>query len=58
MEGQSSGMLVNAAAAPSGGYDVLAVVQVASRDSGMVHWKSLSGAALQFLPLPYALPEN
>lgn len=58
MEGQASGMLANAAAAPSGGYDVLAVLQTSSRDTQTVHWKSLQGAALQFLPLPYTLPQN
>lgn len=58
MEGQASGMIVNAAPAPSGGYDVLAVVQISSRDTQTLHWKSLQGAALQFLPLPYPLPQN
>lgn len=57
MEGQSSGMIVNAAPSPAGGYDVLATVQIASRETQMVHWKSLQGEALQFLPLPYPLPE-
>ena len=56
MEGQASGMLANAAAAPAGGYDVLAVLQSSSRETQTVHWKSLQGAALQFLPLPYTLP--
>ena len=56
MEGQASGMIVNAAPAPSGGYDVLATVQIASRETQAVHWKSLQGEALQFLPLPYSLP--
>ncbi|MEO8331937.1 MAG: folate-binding protein [Gallionella sp.] len=58
MEGQASGMLANAAAAPSGGYDVLAVLQTSSRESQTVHWKSPQGTALQFLPLPYTLPKN
>lgn len=58
MEGQASGMIVNTAPAPSGGYDVLAVVQISSRDTQTLHWKSLQGAALQFLPLPYPLPQN
>ena len=58
MEGQASGMLANIAAAPEGGYDVLAVLQTASRETQTVHWKSLQGAALQFLPLPYTLPQN
>ncbi len=56
MDGQAGGMIVNAAVAPGGGYDVLASVQVSSRADHPVHWKSLQGAALQFLPLPYPLP--
>ena len=51
-------MIVNAHAAPDGGYDVLAVVQTSSRETQTVHWKSPQGAALQFLPLPYTLPAN
>lgn len=58
MEGQASGMIVNAAPAPSGGYDVLAVVQTSSQETQTLHWKSLQGEALQFLPLPYALPNH
>lgn len=57
MEGQASGMIVNAAPAPGGGYDVLASVQTSSHQAQAVHWKSLQGEALQFLPLPYALPD-
>jgi hypothetical protein len=57
MEGQASGMIVNASPAPSGGYDVLATVQIASRETQVVLCKSLQGAALQFLPLPYSLPD-
>jgi hypothetical protein len=57
MEGQSSGMIVNAAPATNGGYDLLATVQIASRETQAVLWKSLQGAALQFLPLPYSLPD-
>ena len=58
MEGQASGMLVDAAPAPSGGYDVLAVVQISSRQTQVLHWKSLQGAALQFIQLPYPLPQD
>ena len=57
MEGQASGMIVNAAPHPAGGYDMLATVQIASRKTQLVHWKSLQGRALQFLPLPYSLPD-
>jgi folate-binding Fe-S cluster repair protein YgfZ len=56
IEGQASGMIVNAAPAPAGGYDVLAAVQISSRETQAVHWKSSQGEALQFLPLPYPLP--
>jgi folate-binding protein YgfZ len=55
MEGQASGMIVNAAPAPSGGFDVLAVIQITSRETQTVMWKSLQGTALQFLPPPYPL---
>jgi len=53
MEGQASGMIANAAAAPEGGFDVLAVVQIASHDAGPVHLGSLPGDRLTFQPLPY-----
>lgn len=56
MEGQASGMIVNAAAAPGGGHDVLAVVQIASHDAHPIHLGSLAGPRLQFLPPPYPLP--
>ncbi len=58
MEEQSCGMIVNAAAAPGGGYDVLAVVQISSQESQTIHWQSLQGATLQFMPLPYLLPKS
>lgn len=57
MEGQASGMIVNAAPAPDGGFDVLATVQISSRETQAVHWKSLQGEALEFLSLPYPLPD-
>ncbi|MDE2309943.1 MAG: folate-binding protein YgfZ [Betaproteobacteria bacterium] len=56
MEGQASGMVVNATAAPGGGCDLLAVVQISSREAQTVHLQSLQGAALNFLPLPYTIP--
>lgn len=57
MEGQASGMIVNAARAPNGGHDVLATLQIASRETQTVHWLSLQGEPLKFTPLPYPLPE-
>lgn len=56
MEGQASGMIVNSAPAPGGGFDVLASVQTSSRVTQKVLWKSLQGAELHFMPLPYPLP--
>ncbi|BCK87321.1 tRNA-modifying protein YgfZ [Sideroxyarcus emersonii] len=56
MEGQSCGMVVNAQPAPGGGYDLLAVIQIASHDAFPVHLGALTGARLQFQPLPYPLP--
>lgn len=55
MEGQASGMIANAAPAPSGGYDVLAVTQIASHDAHAVRLGSLQGAPLAFKALPYPL---
>lgn len=56
MEGQACGTVVDAQASAGGGYDLLAVVQIASHDTYPVHLNALTGARLQFLPLPYALP--
>jgi folate-binding protein YgfZ len=51
---QSSGMIVNAAPAAQGGYDVLAVMQITTIEGGnTVHWKIPDGPALAFLALPY-----
>ena len=56
MEGQACGTVVNAQTAPGGGYDMLAVVQIASYESFPVHLGALTGARLQFQPLPYPIP--
>ena len=57
MEGQATGMVVNAAPAAKGGFDLLVVVQVESAKSQVLHLKAADGAALSLKPLPYALPE-
>ncbi|MBM3347814.1 MAG: folate-binding protein YgfZ [Betaproteobacteria bacterium] len=54
--GQSNGMVAGAAPSPWGGTDVLAVVQRASAESSRVHLRSADGPALDFQPLPYAIP--
>lgn len=53
--GQASGTVVNAQAAPGGGYDLLAVVHQSSRESSVVRLCSTSGPVLRFLDLPYTI---
>jgi folate-binding protein YgfZ len=53
---QPCGTVVNAAATPGGGCDLIAVVQIAAAQSGDVHLDSPDGAALGALPLPYEIP--
>ncbi len=57
MDGQASGMVVNAAPAPGGGFDLLAVAQIESLAAGQpVHWKAADGPVLALKAQPYALP--
>ena len=56
MGDQHAGMVVNAAASPDGGCDLLAVVHIASHDSQTIHLSAQDGPTLVFRPLPYALP--
>lgn len=53
--GQASGMVVSAQPAPNGGYDLLAVVHLSSRESSTVHVRTPDGPALRFLDMPYAV---
>lgn len=55
LEGQASGMVVNAQAAPGGGYDMLAVAQTTSIAQEALHLKSAAGPQLSIQPLPYPL---
>ncbi|MBI3431564.1 MAG: folate-binding protein YgfZ [Hydrogenophilales bacterium] len=57
IEGQATGTVVNAAPAPAGGFDVLAVAQVESANTQTLHLKAADGAVLALKPLPYVLPE-
>ena len=52
---QAAGTVVNAAPAPGGGFDLLAVVQTASVAGDRVHLGSRSGAELHFRDLPYSV---
>ncbi|MEW9897711.1 folate-binding protein [Chitinivorax sp. PXF-14] len=54
MNGQASGMIANVAPAPGGGFDVLAVVQIASLEHDL-HLGSLEGPVLIRKTLPYAV---
>jgi hypothetical protein len=56
LENQASGTVVNAAAAPGGGFDVLAVIQTASAESQPIHLGAPDGPVLGFEPLPYRVP--
>jgi hypothetical protein len=53
---QACGTIVNAAAAPDGGSDMLAVLQLAAAESGDVHLAAPGGASLRLSPLPYEVP--
>lgn len=54
LAGQACGMIANAAPAPGGGSDLLAVILVASFEAGDVRLNGLDGPRLSFEPLPYA----
>ena len=55
LPGQSTGSVVDAQASPEGGYDLLAVVHLSSRDSGALHLASSEGPRLNLKDLPYSL---
>ena len=52
---QQAGTIVDAQAAPQGGFDLLAVIHISSYEVGTVHWRAVDGARLTFAPLPYGL---
>jgi folate-binding protein YgfZ len=55
LPGQASGTVVNAAAAPEGGRELLAVVQISSLDSASpIRLGAADGPELELLPLPRA----
>jgi folate-binding protein YgfZ len=56
-DAQACGSVVNAALAPGGGSDLLAVLQLVARDNGDVRVDAPDGRRLALLPLPYALPD-
>jgi tRNA-modifying protein YgfZ len=55
ISGQASGAVVNAAAAPEGGSELLAVVQINVVEGGRpIRLRAPDGPPLELLPLPYA----
>jgi tRNA-modifying protein YgfZ len=52
---QSTGMIVNVAPAPEGGYDALAVVQISSAEAHTLHLNANDGPTLKLGSLPYPL---
>ena len=56
--GQDTGMIVAAQAAPQGGYEVLAVTQCAAVELGGILLGGPLGAPLRFLDLPYPLDDG
>ncbi len=53
--GQAAGTIVDAQRGPDGGIDLLAVIQISSREQGAVFWKDIP---LVFRDLPYPLAAN
>lgn len=51
---EPAGKIVNAAAAPAGGYDVLAAVRLECLEAGPIRWGTPEGPVLELMPLPYA----
>lgn len=55
-DAQPSGMVANAAPAPGGGFDLLAVIQTASAAARPIHLGAPDGPALTLGTLPYPVP--
>lgn len=51
--GQGAGRIVDVAASPDGGYEVLAVIQISSAGADDLHLVDAEGPALRLLDLPY-----
>lgn len=52
---EAVGQIVKAAAAPSGGFDVLFEVRGESLAAGTLRWATIDGAALNLLAMPYPM---
>jgi len=56
--GQGAGRIVDAAASPDGGYEVLAVLQISSADADDLHLGDIDGPALRLMELPYQFEQT
>jgi hypothetical protein len=56
--GQGAGRIVDAAASPDGGYEVLAVLQISSAETNDLHLGDIDGPALQLMELPYSFEQS
>ena len=55
-EAQPCGTVINAARAPGGGFDLLAVLQIGAQERGDARLRAPDGPLLVPLPLPYSIP--
>ncbi len=55
LNGTDHGTVINAAPAPGGGFDLLAVISCDDRDKATLRWGGESGPQLQFLAMLYAV---
>ena len=55
---QACGSVVQAAAAPQGGFDAIVSMQVAAAQTGILTWGSPAGGALTLMTLPYVLLDD
>jgi len=56
--GQGAGKVVDARPAPEGGYDLLVVLEISSREQDDLHLTDASGPRLNFLELPYTVEQE
>ena len=56
--GPGAGRIVDAAASPDGGYEVLAVLQISSADANDLHLGDIDGPPLQLMELPYQFEQT
>jgi hypothetical protein len=56
--GQGAGKIVRAEKNPDGGTDLLAVIEIASKEKGDLHLESAQGSLLTLQPLPYTMEKS